>query len=210
MGKRAASRTSLSSVSSAFLTSSMQKFSISSIIAGSGSFDSNSNLGLPISATIPFIKATTSRLTSWPFIMASNITSSGISLPPASIIATKSAVEETVKSRVETARCSSVGLITISPSTMPTFTLEIGPSHGISEIAIAAETPMAAATSGLQSGSTDITVATTVQSLRISFGKSGRIGRSIQREARTALSVALPSRFVNEPGIRPTEYIFSS
>ena len=188
----------------------MQKSSISLKITGSGSLDWNSNFGLPISATIPLINLTTSLLTSWPAIMQSNIKSSGISLPPASIIATKSSVEETVKLRSETALCSKVGLITISPSTRPTLTLEIGPAQGISEIAIAQDTPIAAATSGEQSGSTDITVATTEQSFLISLGNKGRIGRSIQREAKTALSEAFPSLLVKEPGIRPTEYIFSS
>ena len=66
--------------------------------------------------------------------MQSNIKSSGISLPPASIIATKSAVEETVKLRSVFALCSNVGLITISPSTRPTETPEMGPAHGIAEI----------------------------------------------------------------------------
>ena len=98
----------------------------------------------------------------------------------------------------------------ISPSIRPTAVLAIGPSHGISETAIAAETPIAAVISGEQSGSTDITVATTEQSFLMSFGKSGRIGRSIQREERIAFSVALPSRRWKEPGKRPTEYIFSS
>ena len=101
-------------------------------------------------------------------------------------------------------------MITISPSTIPTFTEEIGPSQGISEIAIAADTPIAAVISGEQSGSTDITVATTEQSFLKSFGKSGRIGRSIQRDVRIAFSPALPSLRRNEPGILPTEYIFSS
>ena len=142
--------------------------------------------------------------------MQSNIRSSEISLPPASIIATRSAVEATVRLRSVFALCSRVGLITISPSTRPTFTPEMGPSHGISEIAIAAETPIIAAISGLQSGSTDITVATTVQSLRRSFGKRGRIGLSIHLEVRTAFSLALPSLLWKEPGILPTEYIFSS
>ena len=142
--------------------------------------------------------------------MQSNISSSDTSLAPASIIATRSSVEETVRLRSDTARCSRVGLMIISPSTSPTFTLEIGPAHGISEIAIAADTPIAAATSGEQSGSTDITVATTEQSFLISFGKSGRIGRSMQREASMAFSLALPSRLVKEPGRRPTAYIFSS
>ena len=147
---------------------------------------------------------------SCPCIIASNITSSSISLPPASIIATRSAVEATVSTRSLFALSSKPGLITTLPSTRPTFTPEIGPSHGISEIAIAAETPIIAVISGEQSGSTDITVATTEQSLRKSLGKSGRIGRSMQRDVKIAFSEALPSLLWNEPGIRPTEYIFSS
>ena len=142
--------------------------------------------------------------------MQSNIRSSGISLPPASIIATRSAVEETVKVRSVFALSSSPGLITICPSTRPTLVEAIGPSQGISDTAIAAETPIAAVISGEQSGSTDITVATTEQSFLISFGNKGRIGLSIQREARIAFSVALPSLLWKEPGKRPTAYIFSS
>ena len=76
--------------------------------------------------------------------------------------------------------------------------------------AIAVETPIIAVISGEQSGSTDITVATTEQSFLKSLGKRGRMGRSIQREVRIAFSLALPSRRWKEPGIRPTEYIFSS
>ena len=67
-----------------------------------------------------------------------------------------------------------------------------------------------AAISGEQSGSTDITVQTTETSLRMSFGNSGRMGRSITREAKTAFSEGRPSRFKNEPGILPTAYSFSS
>ena len=142
--------------------------------------------------------------------MQSNIVSSGISFPPASIIATRSAVEATVRLSSVFCLCSSVGLMTICPSTRPTFTPEIGPSHGISDIAIAADTPIMAAISGLQSGSTDITVATTEQSFLKSLGKRGRMGLSMQREVRIAFSLAFPSLLPNEPGILPTEYIFSS
>lgn len=112
------------------------------------------------------------------------------------------------KSKIGFFLCSRVGLRTISPSTRPTFTEEIGPSHGISETAIAAETPIAAVTSGEQSGSTDITVATTEQSFLKSLGKRGRIGLSMQRLVRIAFSPALPSRRRKEPGILPTAYIF--
>lgn len=125
-------------------------------------------------------------------------------------MATRSAVEATVSVKSVFSLCSRVGLRTISPSTNPTFTEEIGPSHGISETAIAAETPIAAAISGEQSGSTDITVATTEQSFLKSLGNNGRIGLSIQRLVRIAFSPALPSRRRKEPGILPTEYIFSS
>ena len=90
------------------------------------------------------------------------------------------------------------------PSTSPTNTPEIGPSHGISEILSAMEVPIIAVISGEQSSSTDITVHTTETSLRMSFGNSGRIGLSITRDARIALSEGLPSRFENEPGILPT------
>jgi len=74
----------------------------------------------------------------------------------------------------------------------------------------AIEVPTIAAISGEQSGSTDITVHTTETSLRISFGKRGRIGLSITRETRIAFSLGRPSLFKNEPGILPTAYIFSS
>ena len=104
-----------------------------------------------------------------------------------------------------TLRCSAVGLMTISPSTRPTDTPEIGPFHGISEIEMAIEVPTIAAISGEQSGSTDMTVATIDTSLRISLGKRGRMGLSITLEARVAFSLALPSRRWNEPGILPTE-----
>lgn len=39
----------------------------------------------------------------------------------------------------------------------------------------------------------------------LSFGNSGRMGRSIIRQTRIALSVGRPSRFKKEPGILPTE-----
>ena len=86
----------------------------------------------------------------------------------------------------------------------------MGPSHGMGEMAVAQEAPMAAATSGEQSGSTLMTVQTMETSLRMSFGNSGRMGRSMQRLVRMACSDGRLSRLWNEPGTRPTEYIFSS
>ena len=64
--------------------------------------------------------------------------------------------------------------------------------------------------SGELSGSTARTVITTETSFLISLGKRGLIGRSTHLDVRIALSDAFPSLFVNEPGILPTEYIFSS
>ena len=49
------------------------------------------------------------------------------------------------------------------------------------------------------------TVAAMATSFLISDGKSGRVGRSIKREARIALSLGRPSRRIKLPGMRPTE-----
>ena len=142
--------------------------------------------------------------------IASNITSSGISFPPASIIAILSAVPATVKVKSLEALCSSVGFITISLSTKPTFTAAVGPPNGMSDIDNAADAPIIAATSGELSCSTESTVATTTTSFLKSFGNSGLSGLSIALDVNIALSVGFPSLFVNEPGIFPTEYSFSS
>src|SRR5438876_288837 len=56
----------------------------------------------------------------------------------------------------------------------------------------------------------DSTVAMTCTSLRNPLGKSGRIGRSIRREAWTAASPGRPSRLKKPPGIFPAAYILSS
>jgi hypothetical protein len=63
---------------------------------------------------------------------------------------------------------------------------------------------------GSFSWSVDSTVAMTWTSSRSSWGKRGRIGRSMRRAARTAVSPGRPSRLKNPPGILPAEYIFSS
>jgi len=80
----------------------------------------------------------------------------------------------------------------------------------MSEMEMAIEVPIMAVISGAQSGSTDMTVQTTDTSLRISLGKRGRMGRSMTREVRMAFSLGRLSRRWKEPGILPTEYIFSS
>ena len=64
--------------------------------------------------------------------------------------------------------------------------------------------------SGLQSWSTLITVMVTHTSLRMVLGNRGRMGRSITRLVSTAFSPGRPSRRIKLPGMRPTEYSFSS
>ena len=145
-----------------------------------------------------------------PFLIASSIKSSGTSFAPASIIATFSAVPATVNVKSLFSLCTSVGFITICPSTNPTFTAAVGPPNGISEIDNAAEAPIIAATSGELSCSTHKTVATTTTSFLKSFGNNGLRGLSIALETNIALSLGFPSLFWNEPGIFPTEYNFSS
>ena len=96
------------------------------------------------------------------------------------------------------------------PSTLPTLTAAIGPSHGMSDVAIATDAPTIAMISVSQSRSTDITVATTTTSLWYPLGKSGRRGLSISLELRIAFSLGLPSLLIKPPGILPEAYIFSS
>jgi len=136
--------------------------------------------------------------------------SSFTSFAPASIITTFSPVAASVRFKSLRLRSCKVGFKTISPSTNPTETPPIGPLNGISETETAMEAASNAHISGEQSGSTDNTVVTIDTSLRMSLGKSGLIGRSIQREVNTAFSEGFPSLFIKEPGILPTEYNRSS
>ena len=108
------------------------------------------------------------------------------------------------------ALCSTVGLITNSPSTKPTYTAAIGPLNGISDTETDADEPIIAQNSGALSCSTDITVATIDTSFLKSFGKSGRIGLSITLAVKIAFSDGFPSLLVKPPGILPTAYILSS
>jgi len=105
----------------------------------------------------------------------------------------------------ERSSCSTVGLMTNRPSTRPTMTPPIGPLNGMSEMESAAEVPIMAEISGEQSWSTLMTMSTICTSFRKPSGNSGRIGRSVSRLARIALSLGRPSRLMNPPGILPTE-----
>ena len=138
------------------------------------------------------------------------MSSSEISLAPASTIMIASLVPERFSASVLFSFSASVGLMTYSPSTIPTTTLPVGPAKGMSEMDSAMEEPSIASGSGAISGSTESAVATTLTSLNSPFGNSGRSGRSMRRAVRMPLSLALPSRLLKLPGILPTEYIFSS
>ena len=204
-GASRSSRTFLLSVSIANFTSSMANALICSKRSWGTSTDSKENLGLPISAWISLMRRTIRLISSWPLMIAWSIVSLSTSLAPASIMQMTSSLAATVRCRSLSARCSALGQTTISPSTRPTLTPAIGPFQGMSEMDSASETPHMPAISGGQSGSTDMTVMTTEQSLRMSLGKSGRMGRSTRRELRIALSEGRASRLMNEPGILPTE-----
>ena len=74
----------------------------------------------------------------------------------------------------------------------------------------AQEAPIMAVISGALSCSTDNTVATIWTSFLKPSANNGRIGLSIKRLAKIEDSLGRPSRFINPPGILPTEYNFSS
>ena len=118
-------------------------------------------------------------------------------------------VPATVKESVALALCSTLGLITYSPSTLATITPAIGPLNGISETHNAKEDPNIAAISLLASGSTENTVLTICTSFLKPSANKGRIGLSIKRAVNVACSVGLASLLKKLPGIWPTAYIFS-
>ena len=89
-------------------------------------------------------------------------------------------------------------------------TAPTGPWNGMSEIVSAVEAPLMLRMVGSLSWSTESTVEMTCTSSRKPSGKSGRSGRSVSREARIAVSLGLPSRRMNAPGILPAAYSFSS
>ena len=84
-------------------------------------------------------------------VIAEHMISSGISLPPASIITIFFSVAAMVQNISEVLRSALVGLIRYLPSLYPNPTPAIGPLKGISEMLTAAEAPIIAAISGEQS-----------------------------------------------------------
>ena len=71
---------------------------------------------------------------------------------------------------VDLSRCAALGFMVSSPSNQPTAAPAIGPFHGTSEMAVAAEAPISARISGCMSGSDDVTVQAIATSFRISSG----------------------------------------
>ena len=147
---------------------------------------------------------------------ASRISASEISFAPASTIRIASSEPATTRSRSETTSspppgsCSSLGLTTKLPSTLPIRTAPTGPANGTSEIISAAEAPFIARMSYGCTWSTESGIATSWVSRFHPFGNSGRSGRSIMRAVSVAFSPERPSRLKKEPGIFPAAYIRSS
>ena len=143
-------------------------------------------------------------ISTWAFLIASSIIPFGISSAPASIIVIFSSVPATVNLNLLFFLCSSVGFMIISSFTYPTWTAAVGPAHGISDIERAADVPIFAHTSGLQSWSIESTVLTTHTSFLKSCGNNGLIGLSIALDINIALSAGFPSLLLKLPGILPT------
>ena len=205
-----ASLTVLSVACTSWYILSLKFATISLYTSGSVANDLYSNFGFPISALMLEIKLHIFLISSCAVLIASSIVSFGISSAPASIIVIFSSVPATVNVNLLFSLCANVGFITIWSSTYPTATAAVGPPNGMSDIESAADAPIIAHTSGLLSGSTDNTVATTHVSFLKSFGNNGLKGLSIALDVNIALSAGFPSLFVNPPGILPTAYSFSS
>ena len=128
-------------------------------------------------------------------VMASSISVSGISFPPASIITIALSVEETTRSSSDFKRSSVVGLTNNFPSTFPILTTPIGPFQGMDAIVKTADAAIAAVISVEFSISTERRVIISCTSFpEYSFGKSGRIERSISLPVNISSSEGLPSR----------------
>ena len=166
--------------------------------------------GLPASACSSRWAAHSCLIAECAMSSASRISASGTSLAPHSTIRTASSVPATTRSMSAVRSCSSVGLTTKLPSTLPMRTAPTGVGYGMSEIISAADAPFIARMSYVWTWSTESVRLTSCVSRRQPFGKSGRSGRSIMRAISVAFSPARPSRLKNEPGILPAAYMRSS
>src|SRR5699024_3552081 len=123
---------------------------------------------------------------------------------------TASFVPDTIRCNSELSLSLLVGLIMNLSSIIPTKTEPIGPSKGIFDIVKAIDDPIIATISGVQSWSTERTVAITCTSFLYPSGNRGLIGLSINLDVTIAFSLGLPSLLIKPPGIFPTEYNLSS
>ncbi len=139
----------------------------------------------------------------WATLSASSISASLTSSAPPSTITMDSGLPLTVRSMVENSSCWKVGLRIQFPSTLPTRTAASGPFQGMDERLSAMEAAVTPRTSASFSWSAESTVTKTWTSFLNPSGKSGRIDRSISRQARISLSLGRPSRLRNPPGILP-------
>ena len=111
------SRVSLSGACTSWYILSLNSAFISSKNSGSTPKDLYSNFGFPQSFWISEIKLQSFLISTCAVLIASSIVSFGISSAPASIIVIFSSVAATVKVNLDFSLCSTVGLITICPST---------------------------------------------------------------------------------------------
>ncbi len=125
--------------------------------------------------------------------------------PPPSTMVIPSRFPAMIRSMSLSSNSAVVGLQMRDPSTRPTRTPPTGPWKGISETVRAADAPIIPRTAGSFSWSAERTVAMTWVSLWNSFGKSGRIGLSMNRETSVSRSLGRPSLLKNPPGILPEE-----
>ena len=179
---------------------------LSKIFSKSGWFSLTSGItfSLPISAIIFFWKSSSFSISFCANSMARRISSSGISLAPASTMFIFPALPQTTKSKSEFSSPDLNGFITNSPFTFPTRTPPIGPSHGMEEVPSEREAASIAGISGSFSPSKERAKPTTCTSFLILELKRGLKPRSISRDTNIASSDGLPSlRIKREPPIIP-------
>ena len=119
-----------------------------------------SSFGLEIFPASSCCAAHSFLISPWAMSSASSISASVISLAPASTISTASSVPATTRSRSAVSCCSSVGLTTKLPSTLPMRTAPTGVGNGMLETMRAADAPFMARMSYGWSWSIDSGIAT--------------------------------------------------
>ncbi len=143
----AAWRSSLSVTEVAWSSASPCDSAISLIRSSLAFGTSISSLGLPALLCSSTCAAHSFLIAECAMSSASRISASGTSLAPHSTISTASSVPATTRSMSAVSSCSSVGLTTKLPSTLPIRTAPTAVGYGMSEIISAADAPFIARTS---------------------------------------------------------------